>query len=190
MGFWNKLFGRANTREGQDNQSDAELLAELIVTGYRTTVDRMRQLPDHSIRDFVTRYLLDAPVAQAVCGAGVDKMALTTQDNKEHSIAWALRDGVMLGVQTIPASINGAADWFTAEFGGYSGYCSSVLNPVLERTGNKVMVHVVFGQDKDEGKGWKPWTSVAILPLRDRSFVSPLLPRTCCNAQERTRYGL
>jgi hypothetical protein len=187
MSLWKELFGGAGRRE---SQSDTELLAELIVTGYRTTLDRMRQLSDQSIRDFVTKYLVDASVAQAVCNAGLDKIALTTQDNKEHSIAWALRDGVMLGVQTIPASISSAADWFTAEFGGYSGYCSSVLNPVLETTGNKVMVHVVFGQDRVEGKGWKPWTVIAILPLRDRQFVSPLLPRTCCNAQERARYGL
>jgi hypothetical protein len=83
-------------------------------------------------------------------------MALTTQDNKEHSIGWALRDGVMLGVQTIPASINHAAEWFTTEFGGYAGYC----------------------------------TSVVILPLRDPQFVSPLLPKSCCNAQERARYRL
>jgi hypothetical protein len=40
MSLWKKLFGGG---AHQESQSDAELLAELIGTGYRSTLDRMQQ---------------------------------------------------------------------------------------------------------------------------------------------------
>ncbi len=186
MGLFKKLFGG---KPQQQPQSEAEILAEMLVTGYRSTLDRMQQLADPSIREFVSKYLTAQAVASDVCAAALEKMVLTDQDRREHSKAWTLRDGVMIGVQTIPASRTTAAEWFTSEFGGYSGYCTSVVEPILRSTNKDVLAHIIFGQDRYDA-GWQVWTQIAVLPLRNPNFVSALLPRTCCNAAERERYKL
>lgn len=171
---------------GSEEQSETSGLVEVLDTGYRTTLDRIRAAGDPSQRSLVETFLTDQ--ASAVREAGLQKMALTARDGREHSVAWTVAESVMIGVQTVPATREDAASWYTSEFNGYLGYVRSVITPLLEASRAGVFVHVIFGQDK-VAEGWQPWTSVAFLPARPGA-VAPLLPRTCCNQEERARYGL
>lgn len=178
-----------NVVRGHEDHSKNGALGAALAEGYKTTIQRMCNAGDKSVREFVERHLASSSVVNAVSQAGLQKMGLTATDGKEHSVAWTLADSVMIGVQTIPASRDEAANWYSAEFSGYSGYVNSVVAPILQSTKKDVMVHVIFGQDEVSG-GWQPWTSIAILPIRNPQLVGTLLPRTCCNARERDRYGL
>jgi len=136
-------------------------------------------------RAFVDKYLPN-DVILVLATAAEEKMALTQQDQQEHSAA-ITKSPISYWVCTLPYSMDDAKSWFVRRYGGYTRLLGGALGSDHFRVPRcKVLVHIVYGKT-ETGE----WVHMTVLPADARRFgMDPILPIELLADEEKRVSGL
>lgn len=130
---------------------------------------------------FFDQYLDDGQV-ERLAGLGREKLLLSLEDGKEHSIAMSIPP-VFYHITTIPVSLAEVSAWFIQNYGGYMKMVYAAFTSLYQDAGCDFYCNILyFYSDK------KVWVNLCVIP-EDKSFET-LIPRAVLSPEEIEQIGL